>query len=58
MRQYTNRVWKPQSEAVDNKSEVTEVISHTLDSFVWEFETGEYQSDVTPVNVADLYFLF
>ena len=58
MRQYTNRVWKPQSDAVDNKSEVTKVIFHTLDSFVWEFVTGEYQSDDTPVNVADLYLCF
>ena len=60
MRQYRNRVWNPQCDAAENKSEVTEVIFHTLDSFVWEFVTGEFQSDddETPVNVADLYLLF
>ena len=58
MRQYRNRVWNPECDAADNKSEVIEVIFHTLDSFVWEFVTCDYQSDDTPVNVADLYFLF
>ena len=57
MHQNNNKVWKPTSGNRDNKISMTEILFHSLDSFVWEWVASGAEHD-DGVNFGDLYVLF